>query len=261
MAAERETMDRLIAAHMASQIGARFKARIAGVTKVGLFVKLTDTGADGFIPAASLGTDYYRYEEASRALVGSRTGETFRLGDSVEVKLLEAAPFAGALRFEMLIQGDGARRFLAKRQGTPPMTETLQFVAAAPRRRERATSAPASAAAWRAAARIAARASCFAPISRSRDACPVCGEDLSHQRADDAPAYLTMLIVGHFIVAGILASEELWPDSPMLLTACIWAALAALSSLLLLPRIKGALVGYQWAMRMHGFGGPENEFE
>ena len=105
MAAERETMDRLIASHMASKIGAQFKARIAGVTKVGLFVKLTETGADGFIPAASLGSDYFRFEEATRSLVGTRTGETFRLGDAVEVKLLEAAPFAGALRFEMLSKG------------------------------------------------------------------------------------------------------------------------------------------------------------
>jgi ribonuclease R len=105
MAAERETMDRLIAAHMAGQVGARFAARIAGVTRVGLFVRLRDTGADGFIPAGSLGADYYRFEEASRALVGSRGGETFRLGDTVEVRLLEAAPFAGALRFEMLSEG------------------------------------------------------------------------------------------------------------------------------------------------------------
>jgi ribonuclease R len=107
MAAERETMDRLIAAHMSSQIGAHFSARISGVTKVGLFVKLTETGADGFIPAASLGADYFRFEEASRSLVGTRSGERFRLGDAVEVKLLEAAPFAGALRFEMLSRGGG----------------------------------------------------------------------------------------------------------------------------------------------------------
>jgi ribonuclease R len=114
MAAERETMDRLIAAHMVAQIGARFAARIAGVTRVGLFVRLKDTGADGFIPAASLGADYFRFEEASRALVGTRTGETFRLGDAVEVKLIEAAPFAGALRFEMLSKG-GARAARAKK--------------------------------------------------------------------------------------------------------------------------------------------------
>ncbi len=113
MAAERETADRLIAAHLASKIGATFKARIAGVTKVGLFVKLADTAADGFIPAGSLGADYFRFEEAHRALVGTRSGETFRLGDSVEVKLLEAAPFAGALRFEMLSHGGSARKHRA----------------------------------------------------------------------------------------------------------------------------------------------------
>jgi ribonuclease R len=115
MAAERETMDRLIAAHMAGQVGARFVARIAGVTRVGLFVRLRDTGADGFIPAGSLGADYYRFEEASRALVGTRSGETFRLGDTVEVRLVEAAPFAGALRFEMLSEG-GKRGPRAKKE-------------------------------------------------------------------------------------------------------------------------------------------------
>ena len=89
------------------------------------------------------------------------------------------------------------------------------------------------------------------------DACPVCGEDLSPQRADDAPAYVTMLIVGHFVVAGALAAEEWRPNSPVWLGAAIWAALTVALSLLLLPRVKGALVGYQWAMRMHGFGDSE----
>ena len=105
MAAERETTDRLIAGWLSEQIGASFQGRIAGVTKAGLFVKLSETGADGFIPAATLGTDYFRYEEGLHALIGNRTGETFRLGDPVEVKLVEAAPFAGALRFEMLSDG------------------------------------------------------------------------------------------------------------------------------------------------------------
>jgi uncharacterized protein (DUF983 family) len=91
------------------------------------------------------------------------------------------------------------------------------------------------------------------------DACPACGEDYTPQRADDAPAYVTMLIVGHFIVAGIVAAEDLWPNSPVLIDAFVWAALAAGASLVLLPRIKGALVAHQWAMRMHGFGDPERE--
>jgi len=105
MAAERDTMDRLIAAHMSDKIGASFTARIAGVTRVGLFVRLSETGADGFIPAATLGADYFRFDESARALIGARTGEAYRLGDTVEVKLVEAAPFAGALRFEMLSHG------------------------------------------------------------------------------------------------------------------------------------------------------------
>ena len=105
MVAERETTDRLIAFWLADRIGATFAGRIAGVTRVGLFVKLTESGADGFVPAATLGADYFRYEEGLHALIGSRTGETHRLGDLVEVKLAEAAPFAGALRFELLSEG------------------------------------------------------------------------------------------------------------------------------------------------------------
>jgi len=91
------------------------------------------------------------------------------------------------------------------------------------------------------------------------DACPVCGEDLHHQRADDAPAYFTIVIVAHFIVAGVLATEFVAPNAPFWIPSLIWSALALLSSLWLLPRIKGALVGLQWANRMHGFGGPEKE--
>ncbi len=102
MAAERDTIDRLIAAHLADRVGAIFSGRIAGVTRVGLFVKLADTGADGFIPAATLGDDFFRYEETLHALVGTRTGETLRLGDGVTVRLVEAAPVAGALRFELV---------------------------------------------------------------------------------------------------------------------------------------------------------------
>jgi ribonuclease R len=105
MKAERETADRLIAHHLADRIGATFEGRIAGVTRAGLFVKLDGTGADGFIPARTIGQEYFRYEEALHAMVGNRSGETHRLGDRVTVKLLEAAPVAGALRFELLSEG------------------------------------------------------------------------------------------------------------------------------------------------------------
>jgi ribonuclease R len=110
MKAERETADRLIAHFLADRIGATFQGRISGVTRAGLFVKLTDTGADGLIPIRSLGTEYFDYDETRHALIGSRSGAMHRLGDVVEVRLIEAAPIAGALRFELLSDGTPATR-------------------------------------------------------------------------------------------------------------------------------------------------------
>ncbi len=83
--------------------------------------------------------------------------------------------------------------------------------------------------------------------------CPECAEELYHHRADDAPPYFTMLIVGHFVVAGIMMVEDYFHPNYWvhLLT---WVPLTIGLSLLLLPRVKGALVGLQWALRMHGFG-------
>ena len=105
MAAERETVDRLIATHLADRIGATFEGRISGVTRSGLFVRLRDTGADGFVPVSTLGSDYFNHVEAAHALIGNKTGETFSLGDNVSVRLVEAIASAGALRFEMLSEG------------------------------------------------------------------------------------------------------------------------------------------------------------
>jgi ribonuclease R len=105
MIAERETVDRLLAQFLSTKIGASFTGRISGVTRSGLFVRLDDTGADGFIPASTIGQDYYRFIEEEQAMVGDRTGERFGLGDRVTVKLVEAAPVAGALRFELLSEG------------------------------------------------------------------------------------------------------------------------------------------------------------
>ncbi|WP_292514262.1 ribonuclease R [Mesorhizobium sp.] len=102
MAAERDTVDRLIAAYLAERVDDRFDARISGVTKSGLFVQLPQYGADGFIPVSSLGGDYYIYDETARSLFGERTGKGYQLADRVEVRLIEVAPMAGAMRFEML---------------------------------------------------------------------------------------------------------------------------------------------------------------
>jgi ribonuclease R len=105
MAAERETVDRLIAHFLADRVGATFHGHITGVTRAGLFVRLDETGADGLVPMRSLGGEYFRYDESHHALIGERTGEAHRLGDRVEVKLVEAIPVAGALRFELLSEG------------------------------------------------------------------------------------------------------------------------------------------------------------
>jgi ribonuclease R len=105
MTAERETVDRLIAHFLSEKIGATFEGRVSGVVRSGLFVKLDETGADGFVPAATLGNDYFAYNEAAHALVGQATGQAHRLGDRVTVKLIEAVPVAGALRFELLSEG------------------------------------------------------------------------------------------------------------------------------------------------------------
>jgi ribonuclease R len=110
MKAERETTDRLIAHFLSDRVGAHFHGRISGVTRAGLFVKLDDTGADGLIPVRSLGGEYYQYDEARHALIGTRSGAMHRLGDTVEVRLVEAAPVAGALRFELLSEASSTVR-------------------------------------------------------------------------------------------------------------------------------------------------------
>ena len=102
MAAERDTMDRLMASWLSERVGAEFPGRIRGVTRAGLFVELLESGADGFIPISTIGDDYYLFEESRHRLVGRQSGETFRLGDAVDVRLAEASPYAGSLRFELV---------------------------------------------------------------------------------------------------------------------------------------------------------------
>jgi ribonuclease R len=120
MAAERETADRLIAAYLADRIGAHFHARVSGLVHSGLFVRLMETGADGFVPASSIGHEYFYHDEVRQALVGEDTGLGYRLGDTVEVRLVEAIPTAGALRFEMLSEG---RSLGARPKGARPRSD------------------------------------------------------------------------------------------------------------------------------------------
>ncbi|MDP1671064.1 MAG: S1 RNA-binding domain-containing protein, partial [Alphaproteobacteria bacterium] len=89
-----------------------------GVTRFGLFVRLRDSGADGLIPIRNLGTEYFSHVEAQHALVGDRTGLTFRLGDAVRVRLMEAVPVSGGLRFELAEYDAAEARTLRRRPGS-----------------------------------------------------------------------------------------------------------------------------------------------
>lgn len=98
----------------------------------------------------------------------------------------------------------------------------------------------------------------FKSYLRTVENCSVCNEELSHHRADDLPAYLTVVVVGHVVVAAFMAVETvgnlaLWQH------LAIWIPLTVLLTLLLLNPVKGAVVGLQWAIRMHGFGGQEDQ--
>jgi uncharacterized protein (DUF983 family) len=94
----------------------------------------------------------------------------------------------------------------------------------------------------------------FAKFLKIDAQCRHCNEELHHHRADDAPPYFTILIVGHIILALILIVEQNW-SPPYWLQMSIWLPLTLVLIFWFLPRIKGALVGLQWANRMHGFGG------
>lgn len=110
MAAEREALDRYLAAYLESRRGATFLGRVSGVTRFGLFVSLDETGANGLVPIRTLGDEFFEHDERHHALVGSRTGRTFRLGSSVTVRLVEADSVTGSLRFELADPSDEDQR-------------------------------------------------------------------------------------------------------------------------------------------------------
>jgi ribonuclease R len=100
--AERDAVDRYLAAYMADKIGAHFAARISGVTRFGLFVTVTDNGATGIVPISTLPDDYWQHDEREQTLTGRRTRMFFRLAQDVEVRLAEANPITGGLVFHIL---------------------------------------------------------------------------------------------------------------------------------------------------------------
>lgn len=102
MAAERDATDRYLAHFMADRVGAEFEGRIAGLNKAGLFIKLAETGADGFVPISSLSDEYWVHDERSQALVTRGSGRRYEMGQQVSVRLREATPLTGGLILEML---------------------------------------------------------------------------------------------------------------------------------------------------------------
>lgn len=93
----------------------------------------------------------------------------------------------------------------------------------------------------------------FRAYLKVNDACPTCGEELHHHRADDAPPYFTIFIVAHIIGTLMVLVEKTAPDAPIWAHALVWPVLTLLLSLWILPIVKGGLIAYQWALRMHGF--------
>src|SRR3954469_2707209 len=127
MEAERETVDRYVAAFLADQVGQLVECRITGVQPFGFFAAVKDLGGDGLVLAKDLGQEYFRYDEAAKALVGDQSGETYRIGQRLRRRLADANPVSGSLRFE-LPEGSygGAQRPRADRvraggrRGRPP---------------------------------------------------------------------------------------------------------------------------------------------
>ncbi|MEM1343485.1 MAG: ribonuclease R [Pseudomonadota bacterium] len=102
MEAERDTVDRYVAAYMAEREGAEFLGRVSGVARFGLFVKLDESGADGLIPIGTLGREYYRHDPERQTLTGERSGRVIAMGMRARVRLVEAVPITGGLIFELL---------------------------------------------------------------------------------------------------------------------------------------------------------------
>ena len=100
-AAERDAVDRYLAAFMSSRVGETFSARISGVTRFGMFVAVDETGAQGMVPFSAMPEDRWEEDPATQSLVGRRTGLRFTLGDAVEVALREANAMTGAMQFQL----------------------------------------------------------------------------------------------------------------------------------------------------------------
>ena len=120
MEAERETIDRYVAAYLAEHVGQVLQTRITGVQSFGFFATVEGVGGDGLVGVRDLGREYFRYDEAARALIGEETGTRYESGQKLELRLVEANPVSGALRFELVEGGAPPERArVIKRRGRP----------------------------------------------------------------------------------------------------------------------------------------------
>src|SRR5215208_6344424 len=118
MEAERDTIDRYVAAFLADQVGQLVECRISGVQPFGFFATVENLGGDGLLFAKDLGQEYFRYDEAARQLVGDETGETYKIGQRLTLRLAEANPVSGSLRFELPEGSYGGASVPARRDRT-----------------------------------------------------------------------------------------------------------------------------------------------
>ena len=262
MAAERETVDRVIAAHLAD----RGRRRVRGPHR----------RRDPRRPVREAERDRRRRlrarRDARRRLFPLRGGDpragrdadqgsvpprrrghgASRRGRAVRRRAAVRDP-ARRRRAARRAQTDAARAVQGDPQGQAAMNDMTRFWRIPTPRPER----PLRTAITRGffgRCPACGRGQLFRSYLKVVNTCKICGEDMSHQRADDAPAYLTLLIVAHVVGAGILLSDELWPHSSLLWVAAFWLTVTVVASLIILPRAKGAIIGQQWAMCMHGFG-------
>ena len=101
MEAERDTMDRYVASYLSERVGETMPARITGIANFGVFATVEGVGGDGLLSVRDLGSEYFRFDEASRTLTGETSGDLYTLGQRLDLKLAEANPVSGALRFEL----------------------------------------------------------------------------------------------------------------------------------------------------------------
>jgi len=109
MEAERETVDRYVAAYLSDQRGQVVMCRITGVQPFGFFATVVDFGGDGLVPISTIVDEYFRYDQKAQQLVGEETGTAYRQGQKLKLRIAEADPVSGSLRFEMPDQQSVAR--------------------------------------------------------------------------------------------------------------------------------------------------------